>query len=214
MKRFDDIEQKSPEWFFKKGGAISGTRLKGIMGTASKRKDTLYELLAERLETGIAEDDDENPMERGNRLEPDAIAEFELEKGLKVESTGWIESDSHPKIANSPDGIVSDTDNSEAVEVKCPGGKNYVKYVMENRIPDDYVWQVIQYFVVNEKLKKLYFIIYNPNITVYPMHIIEVTRETIELAMEEAKKAELVALQEVDAMYHAFPGVKGSFESL
>lgn len=224
MKRFDDIIQRSKEWFFKKGAAISGTRLKGIMGTPMKRKDTIYELLSEKLLVGLGEEDDENPMDRGTRLEPDAISEFELEKGVKVESTGWIESDENPKIANSPDGMISDTDDTEAVEVKCPGGKNFVKWVWEDlmsvkatgkhKLPEDYIWQVVQYFVANEKLQKLYFIIYNPDIRVYPMHIIEVTRAEMLQLVSEASNAEKVVLQEVDAMYLAFPGVKEEFDNI
>lgn len=94
MKRFDEIEQRSLAWFFKRAGTISGTRSKGIMGTSAKRKDVEYEILAEMLSTGLTEEDEEeNPMARGTRLESIAISEFELENGLKVEATGFCEND-------------------------------------------------------------------------------------------------------------------------
>ena len=71
---------------------------------------------------------------------------------------------------------------------------------LENKVPDDYKWQVVQYFVVNENLQKLYFIGYNPDIPVHPLHIIEVTREEILLDVENARKSQQAFLQEVDSI--------------
>jgi hypothetical protein len=140
-------------------------------------------------------EDTENAMERGNRLEPDAIATFELETGKSVERIGFAEDDTNPFIANSPDGLIGDT---EAVEAKCMGGKNHVKMWLTNKVPDEYEWQVVQYFIVNEKLEKLYFVGYNPDIPTHPLHIIEVNRETILEDIKNAKVAQKVFLGEVE----------------
>lgn len=214
MITYDDIEQRSPEWFFKRGGTITGTRLKGIMGTLAKRKDVEYEILAEKLAIGIGEEDNRTAMEKGVEYEPVAIAEFELEHGVKVRSTGFAENEKNCKIANSPDGIVEDTDEAEMVEVKCPERKNFVKYVIENVIPEEYNWQVVQYFTVNEKLNKLWFVIYNPSITCHPMHVITVYRKDVKELIDRAIKTQTVVLQEVEAMYATFPGVEESFNNL
>lgn len=44
---------------------------------------------------------------------------------------------------------------------------------------NDYLWQAVQYFVVLEKLKRLYLVSYRPENTIRPMVVVEVTRETV-----------------------------------
>lgn len=194
MKRHDNITQGSDEWHHARKGKITGTTLKGLMGTPRARQEAIYELIAERLTVGVV-DEEENAMERGKRLEPDAIAIFELETGKEVERTGFCEDDDNPLIANSPDGLVVGED--AGVEAKCLGGKNHVKMWLTNEIPDDYYWQSIQYFVLNPTLKTLYFIGYNPDIPVHPLHVIELKREDILEDIEKARVAEEEALKEV-----------------
>lgn len=196
MKKYNEIDQRSDEWHHIRKGKITGTVLKAIMGTPKARQDAMYEVIAERLTVGVdSEGDYESPMDRGTRLEPDAISMFELMTGKTVEQTGFCEDDTNAFIANSPDGLIGD---NEAVEAKCMGGKNHVKMWLTNEVPDEYEWQVVQYFVVNEKLEKLYFIGYNPDITIHPLHIIEVDRVQIADKIETARGAQQVFLNLVE----------------
>jgi len=165
MKKIN-IEQRSPEWHQLRKTNITGTVLKGIMGTARARQEAIYEAIANRLTIGVDDDDYENPMERGTRLEPDAIAEFEFITGKSVEKVGFCESEEIEGVAQSPDGYIKNTDDTEAIEVKSMGGKNHIKLWLTNEVSDEYEWQVVQYFVVNNNLKKLYFVGYNPQIPV------------------------------------------------
>lgn len=194
MKKFN-IEQKTPEWHQLRKGKITGTALKSIMGTPKARQDAFYEVIAERLTLGV-DDEYENAIDRGNRLEPDAIAMFELETGKKVERIGFCEDDENPSISNSPDGLIGETG---AIEVKCMGGKNHVKMWLTNEIPDEYYWQAIQYFVVNKKLKKLYFVGYNPDIPVHRLHIIEKNREDFEDDIRTAEAEQKEFIQEINS---------------
>jgi len=201
MKKHNNIIQGSSEWHHLRKGKITGTTLKSIMGTPKARQDAIYEVLAERLTVGVEADESyENAMDRGTRLEPDAIALFELETNKQVERTGFCEDENNPLIANSPDGYIMNTNDEEAVEIKCMGGKNHVKMWLENKIPDDYKWQKVQYFVVNPKLKKLYFVGYNPDIPIHQLHIIEVNREEILKEIEEAKVEQEQFLLEVEIL--------------
>ncbi len=84
------IEQRSNEWKQLRKGKITGTQLKSIMGTPRARKEAMYEILAERLTVGV-EDEYENAMDRGIRLEGDAIAMFELHTGKQVDKIGFVE---------------------------------------------------------------------------------------------------------------------------
>lgn len=197
MKKHN-IEQRTDEWHHLRKGKITGTTLKSILGTPKARQDALYEIVAERLTVGVdSEVDYENPMDRGVRLEPDALSAFELERGLQVDRIGFAEDSNNSLIANSPDGLIGE---DQAIEAKCMGGKNHVKVWLTNEVPDEYEWQVVQYFVVNEKLKKLYFVSYNPDIPVHPLHIIEVNREEIEEDIKRARVAQEVFLSEVEAI--------------
>ena len=195
MKKHN-IQQRTPEWHQLRKGKITGTGLKSIMGTSYARDEYFYESLAQRLTVGLQDVDYENAMDRGTRLEPDAIAMFELETGKSVEKVGFCEDDDDPTMANSPDALIG---NTEAVEVKCLGGKNHVRMWLENEIPKDYFWQVVQYFVINPKLKKLYFVGYNPDIPVHSLHIIEVSREDVADSIVSAKKTQEEFIQKVNS---------------
>ena len=194
MKQYNEISQKSEAWHHLRKGKITGTTLKAIMGTPKARQEALYEIIGERLTIGV-DTDHENPMERGNRLEDEAITAFEFETGKQVDRTGFCQSDENDKIAYSPDGLIGDT---EDVEIKCPLGKNYVKMWLTNTVPDEYEWQVVQAFVVNPKLQKRYFVGYNPDIPAHSIHIIEVTRESVTPKIIEAQFAQSKFLKEVD----------------
>jgi len=194
-----NVAQRSPEWEQLRKTRLTGTILKGIMGTPRARQESIYEMIANRLTVGVDSDNEyENPMDRGTRLEPDAIATFELETGKIVEQIGLCESDDNSAIAQSPDGYIKDTNDTEAIEVKSMGGKNHVKLWLTDEVPDEYKWQVVQYFVVNEALQKLYFVGYNPDIPIHPIHVIEVERDA--RLVEKAKQAQTIFIQEVNAI--------------
>lgn len=197
MKRHNNVQQGTEEWHHLRKGKMTGTTLKAIMGTPRARQEAIYEILAERLSVGVVMDE-ENAAERGKRLEPDAIAMFELETGKEVERTGFCEDDTNPMIANSPDGLVVGA--HEAVEAKCLGGKNHIKMWLTNAVPEEHFWQCIQYFVVNKELQKLYFVGYNPDIPVHTLHIIELTREELAESIKEAEVAQDTFLEEVDVI--------------
>lgn len=194
------MPQKSPEWQQVRKGVVTGTTLKQIMGGAKAYDSAFYEIVSERLTVGLDEEEYESDIDRGNRLEPEAIAEFELETGLVVEKIGFAESDSSKFVGQSPDGLIGET---EAIEVKCPAGKNHVRIWFTDQVPEvsgcDYKDQVVMYFVVNDKLQKLYFVSYNPKIPVHPLHIIEVTRESIAEDIEIAKQKVTEFLEKVEA---------------
>src|SRR3990167_484763 len=130
MKRHDNITQGTDEWHQKRKTAVTGTVLKSIMGTPSARQDAIYEAIGNRLAIGI-EDENENAMERGNRLEGEARVMFEFEINKKVDQTGFAENDENPAVANSPDGLIGE---NEAVEIKCFGRKNHVKLWLTNKV--------------------------------------------------------------------------------
>jgi len=199
MKIYETFDQQTPDWDYIRKGKITGTGAKKLNGTPKAKDEYFYEILGERLTDGVAEGY-ENPMDRGNRLEPEARAMFEITYGVNVDQVAFCESDDNEFIGFSTDGFIADQnrDYTKAVEIKCPESKNYCKIWLKNAVPEEYEDQVAQAFIVNEKLELLYFVAYNPEITIHPMHVIEVTRESILGNIESLKAKELSFVEEVN----------------
>lgn len=170
---FDDEEK----WLEARRGKITGSRLKDLIVLRGKgEKMGFWELVAERLGLPPGE---ENAMERGHKLEPEALDRFEAATGKTVirDLAIWFREDD-PDIAVSPDGWIG-KGMKEAVEVKCLSSARHIQAVMTNEIPDEYHYQVLQYFIVNDKLQTLHFCFYDPRLRVKDFHAIEVTREQL-----------------------------------
>lgn len=171
--------------------------LKKIVGTPAARNKCFYELLAERL---VVDDfQDISPMERGVELEDQALEKFESETGKLVKKIGFVSRDDNQFIASSPDGLIENNGKfTEAVEVKCPSTAVYLEAWLKNEIPKDYFPQVVQYFIVNDDLEKLYFVLYDNRVYMHPIHIIEVTREEIVEQINEYKIAQEIMILNVN----------------
>lgn len=192
-------EQRSDEWYEARRGVITGSRLKNIIKTrGTGRKIGFYEVLAERL-TGLPSDD-ETPLERGVRLEPEAFEKFKETIGKDVEEVGLCISKDCPHIGVSPDGLIKNAKGkyTEAVEIKCLSTSRHLQALIEQVIPTDYKYQVVQYFIVNPDLKKLYFVFYDPRLTQKPMHWIEVHRKDIKEDIAAYLEYQTNVLQEID----------------
>ena len=197
MKIYNDIQQKTPEWFALRNGKVTGTLLKKIVGTKIARDTAYYELIAERL--SIVDHDEESALNRGIRLEDEAREYFAKEYKVKVDTMAFVESDTNKFMGISPDGFIKKGKKyTQAVEIKCLSSANHVKAWLKNEIPDDYYAQVIQYFIVNKELQALFFVLYDPRIEIHPMHVITVERADIKEDIEGYEIAELAFLKDVN----------------
>lgn len=152
--------------------------------------DSIYKLIAQRIAKPINPNDyaDRIPegatysaMLRGQILEEEARELISEKLGKQIIPGRVWQSDVNEYMICSPDGeIVDDTGKvSEAVEIKCLDSWKVVKAYYEKRPPLEYEAQIIQYFLVNENLQKLYFCIYsdvftNPDLG---LQIFELKRE-------------------------------------
>jgi hypothetical protein len=194
-----DFEQGSEEWLEFRKGKVSGTRLGEFYSPRGTRKQGFYKTIAERL---ALDPDDENRMDRGLRLEAEAREEFEKRTGKNVTCVGVCISELHPRIINSPDGLIKEKPRSkfytEALEIKCLSPARHLEAVIENVIPKEFESQVAQYFVVNEKLERLYVLFYDPRIVSVPYHVITVERGSIEDKIQAFTDFQLEELNEID----------------
>ena len=184
------------EWLAGRVGKITGSRLKDIVvkrGTG--KKIGFYELIAERL--GIPADG-ENAMDRGTRLETEAVEAFtkETEKEVDTSLYIWLRDDDE-SIAISPDGVIGTT---EALECKCISSARHIEAFLTQEIPDEYEFQKLQYFIVNDKLKTLYFAFYDPRLLAKPFFYITVKREDVQKEVDEYLDYQRKTLAEVNAI--------------
>lgn len=192
-----EIDQRTPEWHDLRQGRITGTTLWQLLWTPKAQRTAYYETLAERLSTESFSE--ENPMMRWARLEDDAVEEFEKITWKKVDKIWFTTCDDNPFIASSPDGLIKIwEDYSEWIEIKCLGSWKHVMAWLEWNIPEEYDPQILQYFIVNEKLQKLYFIFYDPRITIKKLFWIVVTRESVAEQVAHAKQIQITFLQKID----------------
>lgn len=159
--------------------------------------DSIYKLIAQRIAKPINPNDyaDRIPegatysaMLRGQILEEEARELISEKLGKKIIPGRVWQSEENEYMICSPDGeIVDDTGKvSEAVEIKCLDSWKVVKAYYEKHPPLEYEAQIIQYFLVNENLQKLYFCIYsdvftNPELG---LQIFELKREDYQEKIE------------------------------
>lgn len=165
------------------------------------RKVQYYKILAERL--AVAEEDDapdgENEMDRGTRLEPEAIARLSAAIGQEIDTSLYIwEREDEHNIAISPDGVVS---KKIAAEAKCLASWKHIKAYLEQKIPDEYEEQVIQYFVVNEDLEVLLFCFYDPRIGYgKDFFYLEIPRSAVQDKVDEYLAQQRYMLDEINGI--------------
>lgn len=193
------------EWLFTRRGKITGSKLKDIVVKRGMgKKIGFYELIAERL--GVPADQ-ESPIERGARLEEEAMGRFaeETKKEVDTSLVIWTR-DENESIAISPDGVVSDT---EAVEAKCLSSARHIEAFLTQEVPDEYLMQGIQYFIVNDNLKTLHFVFYDPRFSMFvapdtakknaiDYFVIQMKRTDVQKEVEEYLEYQRNILKEVD----------------
>ncbi len=171
------LKQGSEEWHELKNAKIGGTRAKSVQVKKSITEAVIFdEVMSERntffnYEEGFTSE----AMQRGIDLEPLAIEEVTKETGVIFKDAGWIgRNDYH---GHSPDGI--STCEKIGLEIKCPSAKVHNSYVRDNKLPLEYVWQIVNFFAMDESIERLYFASFNPDYLLMPLFLLEVTRESI-----------------------------------
>lgn len=174
----------------------------------SDYKKRYYEIIAERVARPITPNDyiDQlngqpfSMMERGHILEHEALQAFAEKTGKKIikDSMIWV-SDYDENSYVSPDGCVDNgTDNiTEAVEVKCLNSADVVKAYLTGKYPEEYYPQILKYFMVNDNLDTLYFVIYTDVIPGLELQLFEIKRADVAKDISEAVAFEKETMKRV-----------------
>ena len=136
------IDQGSPEWFDLRKGIPTASNFGKILSPTGKPstqdKAYMHKLVAESV-IGIQEGYTNDAMEKGIETEPLARAEYELDTGLTVEEVAIVYLDDKKEVSCSPDGLVGE---DGGLEIKCPLPHTHVKYLVEKKLPTEYIPQV------------------------------------------------------------------------
>lgn len=180
-----DLQQRSAEWFDSRLGVITGSRAKKVF--ASNNLPFVDELIAEKVSGKMEELFQSKAMEHGVLFEPQALEEYVKRTGNNAQEIGFCIHDEFNYIAVSPDALVLENGTySGAVEIKCPSTKKHIEYIRQNKIPNEYKYQVLHYFVVCETVQWLDFVSYDPRLPKYNLFIKRVTRSELETDIEFA----------------------------
>lgn len=198
--RIIEVEQGSDEWRAFREEKISGSKVgklfaksrkSGEMYDTSKRNLMFYEILAERLTVGAQDGiDEESAMERGHTLEPEARERaVEALKLKNARFDGVWQDPNNQHYICSPDGFEDSDKPTWAMEIKCLSSANHIKAIVEGKYPSDYFSQVLNYFLLNDHLKTLYFVMYDPRFLDerLQLKIFTVKREEVQAELERLR---------------------------
>jgi len=179
----------------------------GNIKAQGDKKDAFYKLVAERIARPITPNDYEDQLDgqkfsmmtRGHLLEPEAIKEFTKRTGKVVIGTSvvWERDDNKDSIL-SPDATI-DFDK-EAVEVKCLDSHRMIRAYDEKHYPTEYHEQIVKYFIVNEKLEELHFVMYTDVMPALPYLQFNIKREDITEDIKELRAFEDAILIQVNEL--------------
>lgn len=162
------------------------------------KKLGFYEVLAEKI---AREKGDAKPMDRGTELEPEARAAVAEKLGETIAEVGICVHDKYDDISLSPDGLIYKKEKPVyAVEIKCLSTARHLQALIEQKIPDDYHFQVLQYFIVIDELEVLYFSFYDPRIVGHELVIIEVHRDDVQKEVEQWFNYQVEVLEEINQL--------------
>lgn len=140
------MEQRSDEWFQARSMIPTASKFDKIItatGIASKQAgDYMNELLAHWLMQKFEDPQGDQKfqsawMARGEEMEVEAIAYYEMNRNVDVKTVGFCLSDD-ARTGCSPDGLVEDG----GLELKCPKASVHIAYLLGQKIPTKYIPQV------------------------------------------------------------------------
>lgn len=142
----DDCVQRSAEWFARRLGKATGSRIADVVGKTkdgkkylSGRANYMSELLCERLTGVITNKYVTREMQWGIDNEDAARNLYASRHGFEVKQVGFVEHPFFVQSGASPDGLVGP---DGMVQIKCPITANHIETVLTATVPDEYLPQI------------------------------------------------------------------------
>jgi hypothetical protein len=177
MKIHEGIEQGCVDWLLLRSGKVTASEVDALVSpTGEVRKGIgvktyLIQKLCEVWIGGpLPQLQGVFDVEQGSILEEYARPAFTLETGFEVKQVSFVTGDDD-RIGCSPDGILSDV--GAGLELKCPAMPNHIRYLLDGKLPSDYIAQV-QFSMYVTGFSQWYFCSFRRN---FPPFILKVERD-------------------------------------
>jgi len=195
----EELPQGEQAWLDIRKGKLTSSHATAVATAKTGLKTYCYEIVLKMFSSGENEGYTNEHMQRGNDLEDEARAIFELETGHKVVQVGFIEE--NERIGSSPDGLI---DDDGLIEIKCKSDKNFVEQAIEgvDGIESNYRWQMQDQMLVSGR-KWCYFVCYNPNFK-EPLLIYRIERD--EEMIEKLKLGKIKGVAMINEYVKKFNG--------
>lgn len=176
MQIIKGIDQGSEQWLKLRLGVATASNFDKII-TPTGKESTQFEKYALELatQTLVSEPDSiykNEAMQRGNALEPLARQLYQEITLNFVDEITMFKSDCG-NFGYSPDGLIGE---DGLLEIKCPLATTHLKYLIDNKLPSEYIPQVQGGLLVSGR-KWCDFVSYHPNLKERNMLIIRVKRD-------------------------------------
>ena len=187
-----ELEQSTPEWLAWRQQGIGASDACSLMGDGYGSPEELANI---KLGRTVVEENE--PMRRGKRLEPDARRIYQQVSGIEVRPVCAVHPD-HPWLRASLDGL--SLDGKTVLEVKCPGYWPHFNALVKRIYPKYYKAQLMHQFLVTGA-ERIHYFSYRPDDpSIAPAAMVEVRPDHryMELLFrrEQAFQAELERMKE------------------
>jgi predicted phage-related endonuclease len=144
-----EVEQNTQEWLDRRAGNITASEIKAVLTKPRKgekesavRKSYKAKLVFERILGKSLDPERGNfrDIERGNRLEATAKAEYEMHTGTVLRSVGFVKHPTLPMAGCSPDGYEGE---KGMVQVKCPRWYVQIEWIAHGVVPSEHRDQML-----------------------------------------------------------------------
>lgn len=139
-----ECKQNTTEWINARLGVVTASEIDALVtptGKVSSGKGVetyLYKKLTERVLGMPLSDFSSFAMEQGAIVELEAVPWYAFAHNVMVQRVGFCTSDDG-KYGFSPDGLIGE---EGGLEIKSPQPAKHLQYLLEGKVPDDYVLQV------------------------------------------------------------------------
>lgn len=142
--KIHNCAQGEIEWVRLRLGRPTASEFDNIMDrsfnprTGDTPKTYMHKKLAEAWRNAPLPSAFTRDMEQGELLEMEAIRWFDMNHDYQIKRVGFCEHD-NGRCGASPDALLGDV---SGLELKCPAAHTHVKYLLDGKLPADYMGQV------------------------------------------------------------------------